>query len=1164
MQLLAFSSLTTRHVTSTATQHETVDHCEASTTETVLGQLHTSTAGVKDTGRRQNAIDNSDTSVVNTLKGSSAPELLLANSVVCDQEVVLSSCNVTEPPCTSRLADPVNDDAKWCGSISLSSSASPRVSWVKPATVVVSHVKMLSCSRETLAAGCSGDEVAQVNSVISETPRVPSTAIELLPTVATESNTDTHSKQTPAAGQTSTLAEDSGKTVTEAPQHKVVDMEPSPTAAQTSSAVMSPTGAQISSAVLSPTAARSSSAVMSPAGAQTSSAVLSPTAARSSSAVMSPAGAQTISAVMSLTGSQMSSAVMSPAGAQMSSAVMSLTDSQTSSAVMSPAGAQTSSPVMSPTGAQTSSAVMSLTGSQTSTAVMSPTGAQTSSAGMSPTGAQTISAVMSPTGAQTSSAVMSPAGAQTSSAGMSPTGAQTSSALMSFTGAQTSSAVMSLTGVQMSSAAMSPAAAPVSLCSAATSATTTLGCSLENVTNAVNVLISLRALNKSRYIGCSDTAIAAVSPCRKRAQRGSTKSSEKSDANEKRTKCAKLDESSADLSAAATPAAGSKDVISTDKMTGLTDSQRVSCYKTIGAREERARVIGLKAAERLRQKTSPVTRSATSTVAESSSVLDKSEEPRGDESGGGSRSLRKPARRVPLVTVSTELPMTPTLFTLRSRARLAAQSMETRSMTQDSQHAEAGQSRERSQSDVRMKSLTEAAGNNKLTRSSSDVQSAKLKALSVVSQTCQSGSLREADKVTRSSPCKLQDHRTHGRQSLSSQKQPTPPSTSVAVTCGLETPQSRRVSVKSSNTVSKSDGGSKVTVPEIKPGDHQLLNTALRSSTRKCVVSDASETVVGGSVQSSQHNGPSSCEPNSVPVKVSDSVNVSKQTSAMDKTAVSARGKSQPTKLQQTAAQNGVELERNGPNTTQKETVLDAGSADTVSAVSGQNMQRRSSHTTSVHVKQIDRAKQRDVSVSEATSQLPNHADTSPVYSQSSGANCQQITRKTSSRTNIFHATVLDQAAKQTVSESCASKSAGNSNSSVIGLSVSGRKSVDLFDVAIAGTPAQYISAEDSSDSVLSSPFNSTDHVVVNAACENVACAVEEATEFTVANIPAGQSADISLCGEYLRASEFCISTKLCCKIVDSSDLHVFQFTFGLFCSYLFTAQNNSPIVQSV
>jgi len=161
---------------------------------------------------------------------------------------------------------------------------------------------------------------------------------------------------------------------------------------------------------------------------------------------------------------------------------------------------------------------------------------------------------------------------------------------------------------------------------------------------------------------------------------------------------------------------------------------------------------------------------------------------------------------------------------------------------------------------------------------------------------------------------------------------------------------------------------------------------------------------------------------------------------------------------------------------------------------------------------------------------LPDYADTSPVYSRSSGINSQQVMRKTSSRTGVFHATVLDQAAKQAVSESYVDKS----NSSVIGLSVSGRKSVDLFDVAIAGTPAQYISAEDSSDSVISSPFNSTDNVVVNAACENVVCAAEEATEFTVANIPAGQSADVSLCGEYLRASEFCISTKLCCKIVDS------------------------------
>ena len=905
MQLLACSSLTTRHVTSTATQHETVDRCKASTTdETGRGQLpvdsavkepHTSTAGVKDTDGCQNSIDNSDTSVVNASEGSSAPELSSANSVVCDQEAVLSSCTVTEPPCTSRLAHTVNDDSKRCGSISSSSSASPSVSWVKPATIVVSHVEMSSFSRDMSMAGCSGGEVTQVNGVVSETSHdgiCPATV------VVTEPDTYARGKQTPAAGQTSTLAEDSGKTVTEASQHKVVDMEPSPTGAQTSSAGMSLTGAQRSSVVMSPT------------GAQTSSAVM-----------------------------QMSSAVMSPTGAQTSIAVVSPTGTQTSSVVMSPTGAQTSSVVMSPTGAQMSSAVMSPTGTQTSSVVMSPTGAQTSSGGMSLTGEQMSSAVMSPTGAHTSSAGMSPMAAQTSNAAISPT---------------------------------SPAAAPVSLCSAATSATMTLGCSLENVTNAVNVLISLRALNKSGYIGCSDTAIAAVSPCRKRAWRGSTKSCEKPGSNEKRTKCAKLDESSADLSAAATPAAGSKDVISTDKMTELTDSQRVSCYKTIGAREERARMIGLKAAERLRQKTSPVTRSASSTVAETGSMLDKSEEPRGDESGGGSRSPRKPARRVPLVTVSSELPMTPTLFTLRSRARLAAQSMETRSMTQDSQHAEAGQSREGSQSDAPMKSSTKAAANNKLTRSSSDVRSAELKALSVVSQTCQSGSLREADKVTRSSPCKLRDHRTHDRQSLSSQKQPTPPpSTSVAVTRCLETPQSRRVStsvaVNSSNRVTKSVGGSKVTVPEIKPGDNQLLTTALRSSARKRVVSDASETVAGGSVQSSQHNGPSSCEPNSVPVKESDSVNVSKQTSAMDKTAVSARGKSQPTKLQQTAAQNGVELERNGPNSTQKETVLPAGSADTVSAVNGQNMQRQSSHTTSVHVKQIDRAKQRDVSVSEAT-----------------------------------------------------------------------------------------------------------------------------------------------------------------------------------------------------
>ena len=696
--------------------------------------------------------------------------------------------------------------------------------------------------------------------------------------------------------------------------------------------------------------------------------------------------------------------------------------------------------------------------------------------------------------------------------------------------------------------------------------TAAIRCKDVDLANAVNVLTSLRALNKSEWNRPIDKG-KAESPCRKRPRRVSTKTGAETAAaaetEEKRIKCAKLDGSLVVSSSATELPVGNKHTSSAAMMTGLTDSQRISCYKTIGAREERSRVIGLKAAERLRRRTCPAEKAAVLGSAGSQSpgpVAGKS----ADELSKS--SPRKPARRVPLLTVSTNLPTTPTVFTLRARARLAQMQQEElqRSLKESNPST--------TPTGVFMTSPTEGKGVDVgQVATSSEVHSADPGA-SVTGQPRESHrsetvQTRGANQVQWNQPHNLSDHMNHknSRQLRSSHKlslDVTPSTASSLVTSHLDTSKQKSVATLSANannksvvhgklsstvsdkttsvgpktrnvTVSESDGNISVIVAGGKTGSR---------STGNCGKANSAKIVNGGSVQDNP------CNPHSVNArndKKSDADDITKQMSSK----TSARNKSEPVKPQQSVMENGAKSKLKKQTILPKETVPSAVAVDAVISVtkdsrSGarQSVKCQNNHTMVLQDVSVERAnKVPDAAalqylVSLATSKPSNSASTSMICNKSlasekdisrgvdTNIKCQQVVGKTSARTDISQV-VLDsstsvvsekrlspQSAKQQVDTSCVSDLAAHPSSPSTGLSSNQRASVDLFDVAIAGTPAQYAVNDDSSDNLLLSPYsNDVADEAVNTACDD---AVSAAAEFVVPENPAGEVNDPSLCGK--------------------------------------------------
>jgi len=183
-------------------------------------------------------------------------------------------------------------------------------------------------------------------------------------------------------------------------------------------------------------------------------------------------------------------------------------------------------------------------------------------------------------------------------------------------------------------------------------------------------------------------------------------------------------------------------------------------------------------------------------------------------------------------------------------------------------------------------------------------------------------------------------------------------------------------------------------------------------------------------------------------------------------------------------------------------------------------------------------------SVAVATSQPSKPADTSVICNKSPASaapnkyvttqevdttiNRHKVIRRTSTRTDTFISTASEKqewvkykptTPIQQINVSFDSGLAAKNSSPLTGLSLSRKQSVDLFDVAIAGTPAQYC-ADDSSDSLLSSPFN-VDMVNEGIDSAHEAAAADNA-DFVIPENPAAESVDASLFGKC--AVDACIS----------------------------------------
>jgi len=337
-------------------------------------------------------------------------------------------------------------------------------------------------------------------------------------------------------------------------------------------------------------------------------------------------------------------------------------------------------------------------------------------------------------------------------------------------------------------------------------------------------------------------------------------------------------------------------------------------------------------------------------------------------------------------------------------------------------------------------------------------------------------------------------------------------------------------------TVLEPDSDRNVAVTRGKTG------AGVRFSTGKSGKSDGSENVISGSVPDNPRNSLAGREKHFVKAgndRKTDAKSIAEQVS--NKT--SSRNKSEPVEPRQAVTENGVKLDRKKQTSLQNKTVsgavaVGAAKRDAKDTGNGtrQNVKCQNNQTVmlqSVSVEHGNRTKLPDATASRdsallATSTPRNSADTSMVcndfvasdknlsYVVDTNVGCQEVVGNSSARADVGHTVVvslsLPVSEKQASTEAArpqvnVSDSAAHPSSPLTGWSIGRRASVDLFDVAIAGTPAQYASADDSSDNLLS-PFS------VDVANEGVDAACSAVAEFVVPGNPTGEMVDASLRGK--------------------------------------------------
>ena len=686
-----------------------------------------------------------------------------------------------------------------------------------------------------------------------------------------------------------------------------------------------------------------------------------------------------------------------------------------------------------------------------------------------------------------------------------------------------------------------------------------------SATCTVSSLTSLLVHDKSRSSEHADRAKVASSS-KKRPREVSTKNSTEVsgsvETEEKQTKRAKLDEASAIATQSPVVHNG---ILSAVTETGLTDEQRVSCYKTIGARGERMRVIGLKAAEQSRRKTCPAEKAADvgNSLADRDSCSKATVNRSVDESNSSGSSVsspRKRARRVPLVTVSVPLPMTPTVFTLRSRARLAQmqQKNETPSTPQDTVESQSCIT----QTGFQMKHSTQSDvdGKGKQTVTSSGWHSSDLDesdgSVPVVSR-CHELAVSEPVKPQGSDKTQCNKLQTDGcnRQSLLPEKRTsdlTSRTASLISACRLEMSKPRFAATLSA------DENNKLSRKLSKPAPTSIINGTNSSGLKTVDVTTSSpesdrnmadgktmttgagrhqrtgklglcDTVASGTVEHhAQNNLPSHelCSVKAGHDTISGAKVTSEQTSS--KSTVTSREKSL-----QAVSESSVKLDHDRQKLTQKETLPCAVAENAVNRITTdvendnrqKNAECRSDQTVEQQLDVVTAASLHETSVICSKSCASVAADRHSSQVADTNVDHNKLIRRTSARTDIRHpaldvstSAVAEKQAwmtckpstpKQQVDVMFGGDSAVNTRSPLTGASMSRKGSVDLFDVAIAGTPAHCPpSTDNSSDSLLSTPF---DVDVVN---DGVDCAREDIAGFIVPDKSAEDLVDVSLCGK--------------------------------------------------
>jgi len=768
---------------------------------------------------------------------------------------------------------------------------------------------------------------------------------------------------------------------------------------------------------------------------------------------------------------------------------------------------------------------------------------------------------------------------------------------------------------------------------AVTTVTATRGCTSTSVTGAINVLTSLMRRKSMPGETFVDTTTSPVSKKRPQKLISPQVPPNASEPEDNRPKRAKLDQSVDVVSAVTEPPVENKNISSADKGTGLSDTERISCYKTIGARKELENVIGLRAGDQLHRKTSLArTAAAVSEVDSSKStavtVCDES------NSNGSSSSPKKPARRVPLITVSTGVPSTPTVFTLRSRARLAQLQQKESSLSQDCVIESVVKSQSRiaqTSGHERSSTQTDVDGNFEQTASAKAANSSNQNkpSSSILSESAiPKAALPQGPDKSKHS-LELQNHQKD-RQSRSSQKHPrsaiSAPSAVPSSKFKMSKPKSAATADESSKLVSSKPasvtsalaGNSSSSVRTLDgaasesdrnrsaavsrktaaiAANKKQSNIRTRSSARKGGKFDISETVASQTVRDNLHNHPSNEELRSgkaahdKTASVSDMKNASQRLSSSGKNTTSVellkahepavigsskildhnnqqmsqkdqisvaekRGskmtkdagsrdtasshrKSEPVKLQQVVNESTKMLDPDKRKDTVAEKKVSKITKDLNNKCKPEYTSEQTGPSHDVSNQLRSRAKQTDIisqsSVVTASSQLSVPAVASNRLSTTTAAdknvspgingnaNRPQAITRMSSRPDMHHAITEKPASvncklltprKQAVSISFDLSSASKTSSPRTDVSGSGRESVDLFDVAIAGTPAQYPpSIDDSFDSSLMlSPYNAD---LVDDDVHYDVTSMAPAAEFTIpANPVDAEAVDASLCGK--------------------------------------------------